>query len=137
MGFIMIAKYITTFEYECHCCGKLPPEFENHTHPMVYDLLFDSFEIIREAFGSPIRISSGYRCPSHNSFVGGKPLSAHLFGLALDLATAQDTEQVFQIIEKETPHLRVGRYPTFLHLDVAYAIHPRVMDSWVKGARWK
>lgn len=133
----MIAPYITREEYQCRHCRKLPPDFDDHMHPMIYDILFGSFEVIREAYGKPIYISSGYRCPLHNSFIGGKPLSAHLFGLALDLKTGQDTEQVYQIIQTEVPDLRVGKYQTFLHIDIAYHISPRASTDWERGARWR
>ena len=42
-------------------------------------------EPARVAFGSPIYITSGYRCPELNKAVGGKPASQHLRGEAADL----------------------------------------------------
>lgn len=42
-------------------------------------------EPARVAFGSPIYITSGYRCPALNKAVGGKPTSQHLRGEAADL----------------------------------------------------
>jgi uncharacterized protein YcbK (DUF882 family) len=103
---------------------------------MAHEMLFESFEIIREAYGKPIPISSGYRCPLHNSFIGGSYLSAHLFGMALDLKTGQDTDHVFTIVTNELPDLRVGKYVDFLHIDMAYLIDPRASELWTKGKRW-
>lgn len=40
---------------------------------------------IREKYGKPIIITSGYRCQELNKKVGGKPNSFHLKGLAADL----------------------------------------------------
>lgn len=40
---------------------------------------------IREAWGGPIIISSGYRCPKLNDYVKGAKRSAHLTGYAADL----------------------------------------------------
>lgn len=40
---------------------------------------------IRESYGKPIIISSGYRCPELNKAVGGVPNSYHVLGLAVDL----------------------------------------------------
>jgi len=40
---------------------------------------------LRAAYGKPIRISSGYRCPKLNKAVGGSPTSVHMKGLAADL----------------------------------------------------
>lgn len=42
-------------------------------------------EPARVAFGSPIYITSGYRCQALNKAVGGKPTSQHLRGEAADL----------------------------------------------------
>lgn len=40
---------------------------------------------IRERYGYPIYITSGYRCPKLNKAVGGKPASQHLKAEAADL----------------------------------------------------
>lgn len=42
-------------------------------------------EPARMAFGQPIYITSGYRCPALNAKVGGQPTSQHLRGEAADL----------------------------------------------------
>ncbi len=41
----------------------------------------------REAFGAPIYVNSGYRCPELNRAVGGAVRSYHLQGRAADLNT--------------------------------------------------
>lgn len=40
---------------------------------------------LREAWGSAIRVSSGYRCKEVNKLVGGSITSAHMYGWAADL----------------------------------------------------
>lgn len=40
---------------------------------------------LREAWGRPIRVTSGYRCDALNKAVGGAPTSAHRNGYAADL----------------------------------------------------
>ena len=47
--------------------------------------LIDFLNPLREAWGSSIRINSGYRCPELNKKVGGSNTSAHLLGWAADL----------------------------------------------------
>ena len=41
----------------------------------------------RDVYGFPIRITSGYRTPERNAEIGSKPDSAHIRGLAVDIAT--------------------------------------------------
>lgn len=40
---------------------------------------------LREAWGSAIKVSSGYRCDKLNQFVGGSKTSSHLIGYGVDL----------------------------------------------------
>ena len=41
-------------------------------------------ELVRQALGKPVVITSGYRCPELNKRVGGASTSAHTKGLAVD-----------------------------------------------------
>lgn len=45
---------------------------------------------IREDWGSPIIVSSGYRCPKLNKAVGGVNTSGHLYGFCADLQVKGD-----------------------------------------------
>jgi len=59
------------------------------------------FEPIREHFGVPIRISSGYRSAELNKCVGGSATSQHSSGEAIDIDQDQTTitnKQVFEYI---------------------------------------
>lgn len=40
---------------------------------------------LREAWGSPINVTSGYRCPELNKLLKGSSTSSHLYGFAIDL----------------------------------------------------
>lgn len=40
---------------------------------------------LREAWGHPLRVTSGYRCPQLNKAVGGVPRSQHMLGQAADV----------------------------------------------------
>lgn len=40
---------------------------------------------LREKFGKPITVNSGYRCPALNKAVGGSKTSHHMTGLAADI----------------------------------------------------
>ena len=136
-----IAEYILHSEYRCTCCENYPPDFDIDDIAVPYELLFDSFKAIREAWDKPIRITSGYRCPMHNAMVGGRVLSVHQFGLALDL-DLDNIDEVYELdalIEDVAPDLRRGRYTdlgSFIHIDVAYFIYPRATAKWREGVRW-
>ena len=43
---------------------------------------------LREAWGSAIKVTSGYRCDKLNRFVGGSKTSSHLIGYGVDLVPA-------------------------------------------------
>ena len=50
------------------------------------DELVDKFlDPLRAAYGMPIKISSGYRCPALNKAVGGAATSVHMIGYAADM----------------------------------------------------
>lgn len=68
---------------------------------------------IRDHFGAPVVITSGYRTASHNARVGGSKSSQHLLGRAADIQV-QDTDPlaVAAYAESLMPGWGgVGRYP--------------------------
>ena len=63
------------------------------------------FEPIREHFGVPIHISSGYRSKELNKAIGGSSSSQHLLGQAIDIdmdgsSSGVTNKQVFDFIIK-------------------------------------
>lgn len=64
------------------------------------------FEPIREHFGVPIRISSGYRSKELNAKIGGSSSSQHCKGQAVDIdmdGTSLTNKQVFDYIKDNLP----------------------------------
>ena len=57
------------------------PEIKQHLKELIEKLL----NPIREAWGGPVIVRSGYRCPKVNNIVNGAKTSAHLTGYAADL----------------------------------------------------
>lgn len=49
------------------------------------DLAVLVLDPIREAWGQPLMVNSGYRSPQLNAAVGGVPTSAHMEGCAVDI----------------------------------------------------
>ena len=62
--------------------------------------------------GSPIRISSGYRCPELNEAIGGSKTSAHRRGLAADFeCPGIPNIEIFQrLFRKATYDQLIGEY---------------------------
>ena len=52
-------------------------------------VLFAELDTIREAWGGPLRIVSGYRTEEHNSKISGAERSQHVMGRAVDLRPAR------------------------------------------------
>ena len=48
---------------------------------------------LREAWGLPIRVTSGYRCPELNEEVGGVEDSYHMDGCAADITALGNSEE--------------------------------------------
>ena len=59
------------------------PSFEVVAH--LDELVEQILDPLRAAYGMPISVTSGYRCPALNKAVGGVSTSAHLIGYAADL----------------------------------------------------
>lgn len=55
---------------------------------------------MREAWGSGIRVSSGFRCPALNSAVGGVQNSAHQYGNAVDITPVNGKMAEFEAFLK-------------------------------------
>ena len=51
----------------------------------LHELVDHVLDPLREAWGGPIRVNSGYRCPELNQAVGGTPGSQHQRGEAADI----------------------------------------------------
>lgn len=54
---------------------------------------------LRDAFGSPITVTSGYRSPALNAAIGGSRTSQHMKGQAADIVAANgDNKGLFEAI---------------------------------------
>ena len=51
----------------------------------------DILQPIRDAWGAPLIVSSGYRCEKLNQKIGGAKNSDHKYGCACDIHTVEDT----------------------------------------------
>jgi len=81
-------------------------------------------DAIREAFGLPVRVLSGFRSPAYNRSVGGSKGSYHMQFRALDLAPVANTPQNVRRLAGVATMLRpqkwkggIGRYHWGIHID--------------------
>lgn len=70
----------TIEELSCRCgCGNM----------MMDKTFMEKLVVLREAFGSPMVVSSGYRCPPHNNYISKTGLTGpHTTGHAVDVLIA-------------------------------------------------
>ena len=57
-------------------------------------LVDEVLQPLRDAWGKPLAINSGYRCPEVNQAVGGVPTSQHTKGEAAEIGRASCRERV-------------------------------------------
>lgn len=108
-------KYFDMSEFACKHCGRLP---ENGMSPA----LLEALDKLREAWGGPIIVSSGWRCKEHNAEIGGVSNSQHTLGTAADIYTVggyNEYRQLLQLARDMRLFDASGEYNTsmFIHLD--------------------
>lgn len=114
-----LSAHFRRAELACRCgCGL-------YVHrPQLLDLA----EKVRSILQTPMIVTSGTRCVSHNARVGGSPTSKHLQGLAMDFycrtlsPTAVYNAILSRYIKGYLPELGgMGLYKSFVHIDAYHA----------------
>ena len=102
---------------------------------MVDEVLTVVLQCIREHFGKPVTITSGYRTAAHNAAVGGAKSSQHLLGRAADIRVEDvSVEDVAAYAESLMPDWGgVGRYPVKAGRTTGW-VH---VDTRADKARWR
>ena len=110
----MLSQHFSKAEFACNHCGKLHP---SGTMPPLE--LLDILEGVREHFGVPVVVNSGYRCPTHNANVGGATASRHMVGDASDImVSGVNPHDVHAYLDKVVGSKGgVGKYTNFTHVD--------------------
>ena len=79
-------------------------------------LVEDVLQPLRDAWGGPLFINSGYRCLELNKAVGGVPTSQHVLGQAADVGVT-DPYALAKLVKKMRLDIdQMIIYPDFLHL---------------------
>lgn len=70
---------------------------------------------LRDAWGQPLFINSGYRCLKLNAAVGGVPTSQHVMGMAADVGCSNPYELAKLAVKLKLDFDQLIVYPTFVH----------------------
>lgn len=121
-------------EFVCRHCKKFPND--NKT---LSGLLFlcEELEKVRSVLGLPINVSSGYRCPEYNNYVGGAVDSFHLKGLAADIIIAKPIKEdvsrlltgpeLLRLVVKSRAQFNgIGVGDSYIHLDIGNRESPTI-----------
>ena len=105
---LKLTNNFTKAEMACQHCGLC----------LMGDGFMQKLQALRDAFGGPLTVTSGYRCRTHNTNVGGSPNSYHTKGRAADLQVPdkiEDAVRLMVLAQQIFPNAVQG--PGFIHVD--------------------
>lgn len=99
-------------------------EIVNNLEQLVDNIL----DPLREEYGKPINVTSGYRCDTLNKAVGGSKTSYHKYGLAADITAGSKTEnkklfKIAQQLDLSFDQLIDEKNYSWIH--ISYSTEPR------------
>ena len=92
-------NYLSDREMRCHDGTPYPAEYADRLAE-----LRGVFNPLRERWGKPLYVTSGYRTPEHNRKVGGRPQSQHLQGRAVDVTVFNAREWAKLRVDSDGRH---------------------------------
>ena len=114
-----LTNNFTLQEFNSKCGRDIP----NNVLPNIIQLA-KNLQVLRDAVGKSISITSGYRSPQHNKKIGGAKDSQHVKGMAADIKVAGMTpKEVVLVIEGliESGKMKqggIGIYASWIHYDI-------------------
>lgn len=96
-------------------------EPDNRAKLAIVNLCTKLLQPLREAYGKPIRINSGYRSEELNKAVGGVATSQHRLGMASDLSIDGKACDLLELIEENRlpfDQAILYRKQNFLHVSL-------------------
>ena len=116
-----LTNNFTLEEFNSKCGRDIP----NNVLPNILQLA-KNLQVLRDAVGKSISITSGYRSPQHNKKIGGAKDSQHVKGMAADIkVTGMTPKEVALVIEGliEQGKMKqggIGIYPSWIHYDIFF-----------------
>lgn len=124
-------KYFTITEL-CKSSTATKRKIDNTPNQEIIDNLEQLVEHVldplREGYGKPIRVNSGYRCPALNKAVKGSKTSSHMKGLAADITVGSPTKnkQLFELAQElKLPFDQLIDESNFSWVHISYSKKPR------------
>lgn len=102
-------KYFTIEELS-HSDTAVARKIDNNPSRVVVEnleaLVLNVLDPLREAYGKPIRVNSGYRSARLNLVIGGAKNSQHMTGEAVDITAGskEDNKWLFDYIFRHLPY---------------------------------
>lgn len=106
----------TRAETACHCgCGQCGMD----------EAFMDALQALRNQYGRPMPVTSGYRCPDHNVNISDSgPNGPHTTGKAVDVAVNRGRD-AYDLVFMAMSHgftgvgvsVKKGQANSFIHLD--------------------
>ena len=91
-----LTKDFSLKEFECPCCHTV----------LLHPLLVSKLQKLRDEWGRPLKVTSGYRCEVHNREVGGVEKSLHRAGQAADIEVRMHDRSAFVSLPRNAASAR-------------------------------
>ncbi|MCS7201802.1 MAG: D-Ala-D-Ala carboxypeptidase family metallohydrolase [Dictyoglomus sp.] len=105
---VKVSKNFYLKDFQCRCCKRV----------MIHPLLLDKLEKLYQLSKGNFKITSGYRCESHNKKIGGVLNSKHTKGCACDI-TSENIKEIFEIIKSlGFSFIKLDEKKNYIHVEV-------------------
>ncbi len=107
---VLLSNNFKSTEFDCKgkgCCQYTLIDYK------IYTIL----QRIRNHFGKPVVVNSGYRCAVHNERVNGASKSKHVQGMAADIVIKGVKPLEVAKYAESLGVKGIGLYDTFTHID--------------------
>ena len=110
LNYFQLSENFNLKEFECPCCHTV----------LLNPLLVTKLQKLRDEWGLPLIITSGYRCELHNREVGGVKQSLHKVGQAADVRVPASEQERFRDLALSCGFSRAISYGNrhFIHIEI-------------------